>query len=100
MFPIIQEKFGAKGVVKNDLQHILTTARIPTSQQDIFSFLLQLVADHLLGERSNAGPEQIDAFRTLLTRGRDLVGAGHRIPHLDTQQAQKCMKGWHWYPAV
>ena len=77
---------------------LLRTVRVPTAQMDVFSLFVELCADHLLYEKS--GPEEKDAFNSLLRRSVFCQGAAFQLPQLATEEARMCYRARHWYPAI
>jgi hypothetical protein len=75
---------------------VLKTVRLPSAQMDVFSFLLQLCADHLLFKDS--GREEKDGFNALLDKSGFLRGAGYQAERLRSQTAISCYRSFHWYP--
>jgi hypothetical protein len=77
---------------------MLRNVRVPTAQMDVFSLFVELCADHLLYEQS--GPEEREAFNSLLHRSAFCRGAALRLPQLATEEARACYRARHWYPAI
>ena len=75
---------------------ILKTVRLPSAQMDVFSFLLQLVADHLLSRDSSEDDKT--RFRELLERSKFIQGLGSQLPRLQAPPANFCYRAVHWYP--
>ncbi|HEX4133898.1 MAG TPA: hypothetical protein VHY84_04680 [Bryobacteraceae bacterium] len=92
----VEKRYGVEGTVRNRIEGVLETVRLPSAQMDIFSFVLQLYADHLLFKDS--GPEVRRAFNELLTGNIFLQGAGFQAGRL--QAAHSCYRALHWYPLV
>lgn len=74
---------------------ILHGVRVPTAQIDFFAFIVQLVADHLMWERS--GEEERKGFNELLKLGRVVKGLTSEIPCLSRGAELPCHRGPHWY---
>jgi len=81
--------------LNNPMQHILRNARIPTAQMDFFSFLMQVIADHLLA----VSPSQShrSAFMDLLTKSKALMGSGFLHPAFQAPNSALCYRSGHWY---
>lgn len=92
----VNEEFQLRDEVVDSVKGILKTVRLPTAQMDFFSFVLQIVADHLIYHASDA--EQQAAFGSLLNKSRFLQGAGSQIARLGTEVARNCYRACHWYP--
>ena len=65
---------------------LLRNVRVPTAQMDVFSFFIQLCADHLLYSKS--GPEEKAAFNSLLARSAFCKGAAFRSRSLRNRGCQ------------
>jgi len=90
------EYYGLEVKVEDDVAGVLKTVRLPCAQMDVFSFFLQVFADHLLYKGS--GAEEKDAFEDLLKKSDFLQGAGFQVPQLNTKRARECFRAVHWYP--
>ena len=90
-------EFKLNGSVVNSVEEVLGTVRVPTAQMDMFSVLLQLFADHLLFKNSEKGVRS--HFQNLLSKGPKLEGAGYQVDRLSTNEAIRCYRAPHWYPA-
>jgi hypothetical protein len=77
---------------------LLRSVRVPTAQMDVFSFFIQLCADHMLYSKS--GPEEKAAFNSLLARGAFCQGAAFQVPRLESDDARSCYRSRHWYPSI
>jgi len=89
--------YGLEGAEVNDVvSGILKTVRLPSAQMDVFSFLLQLVADHLLS--SDSSEDDKTRFRELLERSKDIQGLGAQMARLQVPPANFCYRAVHWYP--
>ncbi|MFZ6776993.1 hypothetical protein ACO0LD_09160 [Undibacterium sp. Ji83W] len=94
----IFEHFQVHCEVVDNVKGVLKTVRLPTAQMDVFSFYLQLCADHLLYKDS--GKQERDAFSALLSKSDSMRGAGFKIPRLATEVARSCYRARHWYPTL
>jgi hypothetical protein len=74
----------------------LQNIRIPIAQMDCFSLFLQIVADHLLWERSEE--EHKVAFARLVQIS-NLQGAGYLCGRMREPGVAACMRSRHWYPS-
>jgi hypothetical protein len=92
----VQSNYGITGEVIDGISGIMKTVRLPTAQMDVFSFFVQLCADHLLWGQS--GPEERAAFAKLLDKNAFLQGAGSQIERLGSMAAYSCYRASHWYP--
>jgi hypothetical protein len=93
----VREYYELGDNVEDCIEGMLKTVRLPTAQMDIFSFFLQICADHLL--YSASGKEEREAFNVLLERNTFLQGAGFQFDRLGTESASSCYRARHWYPA-
>ncbi len=94
---VIKIQYGFEGVdLKDVVSGILKTVRLPSAQMDVFSFLLQLVADHLLSVDSS--DDDKTRFRELLERCKFIQGLGSQIARLQVAPANLCYRAVHWYP--
>lgn len=82
------------------VEKLIRTVRIPTAQLDVFSTIVQLIADHLLYEDS--GPEKRKAFSELLRHSAICQGSNVLVPHLaEGQEGRKdCFRAHWWYGPV
>jgi hypothetical protein len=96
MFPIVMENLGVTGEAKNCLTNVLTSARVPSAQLDVFSLMLHIFADRLIWRDSN--DEERGAFSALLSLSSSVQGAGHYFPRFRNGVVQECMSSRHWYP--
>lgn len=78
---------------KSAIAGVLGNARIPTSQLDFFSVIVQLCADHLID--ANADDTRREQFNRLRALRHQLQGCGYAWPAF--QQASSCMQAAHWY---
>jgi hypothetical protein len=74
---------------------VLQRVRVPTAQMDVFSLLLQIVADHLLS--ASAGELERASFAKLIETSRKLQGAGCTVDRLGRAPAIECYRALHWY---
>ncbi len=89
--------YGVEDAELVDLvEGILKSVRLPSAQMDVFSFLLQLVADHLLSPDS--GVDDKTRFRELLERSKFIQGLGSQMARLQVPPANVCYRAVHWYP--
>ncbi len=94
---VIKSQYGLEGVELKDMVNgILKTVRLPSAQMDVFSFLLQIVADHLLSGDSSDDDKM--RFRELLERSKFIQGLGSQIARLQVAPANVCYRAVHWYP--
>jgi hypothetical protein len=94
---VIKSQYGLEGVeLKDVVSGILKTVRLPSAQMDVFSFLLQLVADHLLSGDSSEDDKM--RFHELLERSKFIQGLGSQIARLQVAPANVCYRAVHWYP--
>lgn len=76
----------------NHMTSILRNARLPSAQMDIFSFMLQVAADHLICEDSTAS--DMDKLKDLAAEVSRLKGLPDILPGVTTNQ---CTRSVHWY---
>jgi len=94
---IKNREYGLEEAEVTDLvKGILKTVRLPSAQMDVFSFLLQLVADHLLS--TDSGDDDKTRFRELLDRSKFIQGLGSQVARLQAPPANLCYRAVHWYP--
>jgi hypothetical protein len=94
---VIKSQYGLEEADVNDLvSGILKTVRLPSAQMDVFSFLLQLVADHLLS--GDSSDDDKTRFRELLERSKVIQGLGSQMVRLQVAPASFCYRAVHWYP--
>jgi hypothetical protein len=98
MWAAVNERYGTNGTADDHISGILQTVRVPTAQMDVFSFFLQLCADHLLFP--NSGPDERAAFNLLLEKSSFIRGAGYQAARLATEAARHCYRARHWYPVL
>jgi hypothetical protein len=94
----VKTQYSVQGDVTDLVNGLLRNVRVPTAQMDVFSLFIELSADHLLYEKS--GPEEKDAFNSLLNRSVFCQGAAFQLPRLGTEEARTCYRARHWYPAI
>jgi hypothetical protein len=93
---VIKERYGLEEVVVDDgINGILKTVRLPSAQMDVFSFFLQLVADHLLSKDSS-GDDRV-RFLELLDKSKFIQGVGSVVSRLQVPPANFCYRAVHWY---
>lgn len=76
----------------NYMTSILRNARLPSAQMDIFSFMLQVAADHLVHEDS--APAQLATLRDLASEVGKLKGLPDLLRGITSRQ---CTRAVHWY---
>ncbi|MCY4560059.1 MAG: hypothetical protein OXF79_27605 [Chloroflexi bacterium] len=91
----VRSFFSQDREVTNNMNKVLRTVRIPTAQMDVFSVLIQVCADHLIGQQP--APSTTSAFEDLKTASSFFVGAGNRFEYLHTAPAPNCYRASHWY---
>lgn len=89
-------KLGATGDEGATISNVMRNIRIPTAQMDVFSVVLQICADHAMGEKKELGPQQLAAFHKLLACCDVLVGAAHMLTRFNPIEPS-CYRGQHWY---
>ncbi len=98
MWNTVEENYCA-GIVGDDrVRGILQAVRIPTAQMDVFSFFLQICADHLMCPDS--GCDERTAFNGLVESSSLIQGAGNQATRLASESANSCYRACHWYPIV
>jgi hypothetical protein len=98
MWAAVNEQYGIGGNADDRVKGILQTVRVPTAQMDVFSFFLQLCADHLLFP--NSGRDEREAFNLLLKKSSFIQGAGYQATRLASEAARNCYRAQHWYPVL
>lgn len=98
MWASVIREYEINGLAEDRVEGILRTVRLPTAQMDVFSFFLQLCADHLLF--GNSGPDERAAFNLLLDKSAFIRGAGYQAARLATDAARSCYRARHWYPML
>lgn len=91
----VRDRFSRDQKISDHMQNVFRTARIPTPQMDIFSVLVQISADHLIGRQP--APTTTSAFENLKDTVGFLVGAGHKVSYLNSPPASTCYRATHWY---
>lgn len=81
-------------VVEDNMSTALRGVRIPSAQMDVFSVILQICADHALGEDS--GEEKLVAFNKMRECCRVLTGAAHSLERFEPLDPS-CYRAPHWY---
>lgn len=76
----------------NHMTSILRNARLPSAQMDIFSFMLQVAADHLICKDSTA--TDMNKLRDLAAEVAKLKGLPDLVPSVIMNQ---CTRSVHWY---
>jgi hypothetical protein len=94
---IIKAYYSAQDLLLEDgMKAILKTVRLPSAQMDVFSFMLQLVADHLLSRDSSDDDKSF--FYELVQDSKRMQGAAFSIERLQVPPANLCYRSAHWYP--
>ncbi|WP_431018407.1 hypothetical protein [Burkholderia gladioli] len=75
---------------------VLSNVRIPSAHMDIFSYLLQLGADHLVTAKSSR--EELRTFEKLRIASLSLKGSAHLLSQFSSAVATTCLRSPHWYP--
>jgi len=83
-------------VLEDAVDGVLRTVRLPSAQMDVFSYFLQVVADHMLGAMS--GEDEKLRFSEMLDRSKTIQGAGSQVARLQVAPAIHCYRAAHWYP--
>lgn len=97
---IVQKEYtGQKLDPKNFMEHLLKTTRLPSAQMDVFSLMLQAVADHLMSPNFSTDADK-QVFNGLLGKNKQIQGRGYFIPRLQEQSAVTCYRSVHWYPSA
>ena len=91
----VRELFSQDQQITDNMRNVFRTARIPTAQMDIFSVLVQICADHLIGPQP--APATTSAFVDLKKTVGLLVGAAHKINYLNSPPGSSCYRATHWY---
>jgi hypothetical protein len=94
----VKQHYNVDREVMDCVCGLLRTVRIPTAQMDVFSFFIQLCADHLL--HANSGGDEKAAFNSLLKKSEFWQGAAFQLPRLQTADACRCYRSSHWYPEI
>jgi hypothetical protein len=95
---LVKQQYRVELPIADRVKGVLNRVRIPTAQMDVFSVFIQICADHLMHKGSSV--EEVSAFGTLLSKSRFCVGAAFQLPRLGTEEARKCYRAPHWYPAT
>ena len=97
---IVQKEYTGKTLVpKNFMENLLKTARLPSAQMDVFSLLLQAVADHLMSPIYSSDDDK-KVFNRLIGKNKEIQGRAYSIPRLQEQSATICYRSAHWYPTA
>ena len=91
----VRNLFSRNQRTSDHMRNVFRTARIPTAQMDIFSVLVQISADHLIGQRP--APATTTAFGKLKDTVGFMIGAGHKASYLNSPPASTCYRAIHWY---
>jgi hypothetical protein len=92
LWSTVEDQFHQGGAVVDCVKGMLKTVRVPTAQMDVFSFCLQLFADHLLLEGTKVN------FDKLVAKSTEIKGAAFQAPRLAEESARTCYRSPHWYP--
>jgi hypothetical protein len=93
---VIKARYSAEELLLEDgMKAILKTVRLPSAQMDVFAFLLQLVADHLLSRDSS--DDDKTSFCELVRDSKRMQGAAFGIARLQVPPASLCYRSAHWY---
>lgn len=95
---VVKQQYNVDRQVIDCVGGVLRTVRIPTAQMDVFSFFIQLCADHLLNAKS--GWDEKAAFNSLLPKSEFWQGAAFQLPRLQTLGAYSCYRSRHWYAEI
>jgi hypothetical protein len=95
---IIEQQEFDDVMVVDCMKDVLKTVRLPSAQMDVFSLLLQLVADHLLS--SHSSDDEKLKFDDLLTKSKLIQGAASEVGRLQVPPAIHCYRAAHWYPPI
>ncbi|CAE6762306.1 hypothetical protein XA1311A_19470 [Xanthomonas arboricola] len=76
----------------NFMSSILRNTRLPTAQMDMFAFMLQVAADHLICEVST--PAQMKTLKDLADEVSAVKGTQDLIQAITNNQ---CTRSVHWY---
>jgi len=97
---VVQRKYTGQTLdPKNLMENLLKTARLPSAQMDVFSLLLQAVADHLMSPEVSTDEDK-RVFSGLLGKNKQIQGRAYSIPRLQEQSAVICYRSVHWYPTA
>lgn len=94
----VRENYTIRADSEDCMSGVLRNVRLPSAQMDIFSFFIQICADHLLFERS--GKEERAVFNGLLKKSESLKGAGFKSLKLNSDSTRSCFRASHWYPVL
>lgn len=95
MASAVRERYHLELNVVPKMGTILGNVRTPSAQMDVFAVMLQICADHLVGQDS--ADEVRKAFSELRSASDFLVGAAHRLAYLNQQIPANCYQSRHWY---
>ena len=91
----VRSLFSQDREVTDNMNKVFRAVRIPTAQMDVFSVLIQVCADHLIGQQP--APSTTSAFEDLKSASSFFVGAGNRFEYLHSAPAPNCYRATHWY---
>lgn len=94
----VKQQYSVDREVVDSVGAVLRNVRVPTAQMDVFSFFIQLCADHLLYEKS--GNDEKAAFNSLMQKGDFCQGAAFQLARLQVEAAYTCYRSRHWYPEI
>ena len=60
------------------MENLLKTAHLPSAQMDVFAFLLQAVADHLMWPSFSTEDDK-EVFNGLVRKNKEIQGRGYRF---------------------
>lgn len=74
---------------------LLGNVRVPTSQMDFFSVLLQVISDHLINEKSPTNAKE--SYLELCKNCRPFASFGLNHNGLSESRDAKCFRSSYWY---
>jgi len=95
MSQAVRDRFHLDLNVVPKMGSILGNVRTPSAQMDVFAVMIQICADHLVGQ--NSANEVRTAFTELRSASDFLVGAAHRLAYLNQPLPANCYQSRHWY---
>ena len=91
----VRSLFSQDRQVTDNMNKVFRTVRIPTAQMDVFSVLIQVCADHLIGQQP--APTTTSAFEEMKSAASFFLGAANRFEYLHAAPAPYCYRASHWY---
>lgn len=91
----VEDLFPQECQLDDSMGGVLRSVRIPTAQMDVFSVLIQICADHLIGQQP--APATTTAFESMRSAASFFIGAGSMINYLSNPPAASCFRSYHWY---